>query len=94
MKASQDIIRNMSLTEKGTRLTEEANQYLFHVRLDANKIEIKRAIEELFKVKVDKVNTMNRPGKLKRDRRFQYGRTSAFKRAIVTLKQGETIDLT
>ncbi len=60
----------------------------------ANKIEIKQAVEELFNVNVTKVNTMNRQGKRKRERTSRYGRTSDWKRAVVTLKEGETIDLT
>jgi large subunit ribosomal protein L23 len=82
------------LTEKGTRLTESANQYLFNVHPDANKIEIKRAVEEMFKVGVVRVNTFNRIGKLKRDRKFSYGRRSSVKRAVVTLKAGDKIEVT
>ncbi|MCB1070610.1 MAG: 50S ribosomal protein L23 [Verrucomicrobia bacterium] len=94
MRSPHDIIRRVTLTEKGTRLQEQGNQYLFEVYPSANKIEIKHAIEELFKVKVDNVNTLNRIGKPKRDRRSRMGRTAAQKRAIVTLKQGDTIELT
>ena len=94
MKFSQDVIKTIALTEKGTRLTEQDNQYLFLVDRSANKIEIKRAVEELFKVDVERVNTLNRAGKVKRDRRNRYGRTSATKRAIVTVKTGQTIEYT
>ena len=60
----------------------------------ANKIEIKQSVEKLFGVKVAKVNTMNRPGKNKRLRTMTYGKTSEWKRAVVTLKPGEKIELT
>ena len=94
MKNPQSIIKQMLLTEKGTRLTEKENKYLFRVTGSANKIEIKQAVEKLFGVKVDKVNTMNRPGKNKRLRTMTYGKTSEWKRAVVTLKPGEKIELT
>ncbi len=94
MKNDRVIIQKLLLTEKGTRLTEQSNQYLFRVDPAANKIEIKQAVEQAFNVKVARVNTMNRPGKAKRVRSMSYGRTSAWKRAVVTLKDGEKIDLT
>lgn len=94
MRAAQIIIDRVVVTEKGTRLGESDNQYLFNVAPDANKIEIKQAVENMFKVKVEKVNTMNRAGKLKRDRRGKYGRRAALKRAVVTLKEGDKIELT
>ena len=94
MKDPQSIIKQMLMTEKGTRLTADANQYLFWVDAQANKIEIKRAVEVVFKVKVSKVNTMNRKGKNKRVRTMNYGKTSDWKRAVVTLREGEKIDLT
>lgn len=88
------IIDTMQLTEKGTRMTEADNQYLFRVSRDANKAQIKKAIETLFKVKVSRVNTMNYIGKLKRERSQRYGRRAAWKRAVVTLAPNHTIDLT
>ena len=94
MNATQSIIKKLLLTEKGTALTESSNQYLFKVARDANKIAIKKAVEELFKVKVTKVNTMQRRGKLKRERTMQFGKTASWKRAIVTLEKGQSIDLT
>ena len=94
MKNPHSIIKKMLLTEKGTRLTEKENKYLFRVDGTAPKIEIKQAVEKLFGVKVDKVNTMNRPGKNKRLRTMTYGKTSEWKRAVVTLKPGEKIELT
>jgi len=94
MKHSVSIIQKLLLTEKGTVLSEKENQYLFRVAPTANKIEIKRAVEQAFNVKVDKVRTMNRGGKNKRLRSMQYGKTAAWKRAVVTLKEGDKIDLT
>ena len=87
------IIRKLLVSEKGTRLKETANQYLFEVAKDANKIEIKAAVEEAFKVKVTGVRTMNRQGKAKRLRTASYGKTSDWKRAVVTLKDGDSINL-
>jgi large subunit ribosomal protein L23 len=84
----------MLLTEKGTRLSAEENKYLFKVDRNANKHEVKRAVEELFNVHVTKVNIMNRQGKRKRERTREFGKTSSWKRAVVTLQPGETIDLT
>ncbi len=94
MKEGRTIIRKLLLTEKGTHLTERDNQYLFRVDPSANKIEIKNAVEKIFNVKVTKVNTMNRRGKQKRLRSMNYGMTAAWKRAVVTLKEGDKIDLT
>ena len=93
MKDAHSIIKEMVVTEKGTRLTELGNQYQFKVDRQANKIDIKRAVETLFEVKVKNVNTMNRPGKKKRERSMQYGRTASWKKAVVTLKEGQSIDL-
>ena len=94
MKETHNIIRGLLVTEKGTQLMEQGNQYLFKVDRDANKIDIKRAVEEAFGVHVTKVNTMNRAGKKKRERTMSFGRTSSWKRAVVTLRQGDSIDLT
>lgn len=93
MKESAHTIKSILVTEKGTRLTESHNQYLFKVDKHANKLEIKRAVEELFGVKVAKVNTMHRRGKLKRERTMRYGRTPGWKRAVITLQEGQSIDL-
>jgi large subunit ribosomal protein L23 len=94
MRQGQVIVKRLDLTEKGARLSEKENKYLFEVAGDANKIEIKRAVEQLFKVKVVRVNTLNRQGKAKRNRRQQIGFRPSWKRAIVTLKEGDKIDLT
>ncbi len=92
MKDVYEVIDRALLTEKGTRLTEEENKYIFRVNPVANKVEIKQAVEELFKVKVVAVNTMNRLGKKKRERTASSGRTAAWKRAVVTLAEGSKID--
>ena len=93
MKNSSDLINAVLLTEKGTRLSEEENKYLFQVSMTANKIEIKRAVEELFSVRVMAVNTMRRKGKKKRERTANYGTTAAWKRAVVTLHADDSINL-
>ncbi len=93
MKNPSDLIKAVLLTEKGTRLSEEENKYLFRVSMTANKIEIKRAVEELFSVRVMAVNTMRRKGKKKRERTANYGTTAAWKRAVVTLHADDSINL-
>ena len=91
MKNSFRVLRTLLRTEKGTRQAQD-NQYLFAVENTANKIEIRRAVEDLYKVKVQGVNTVRMPGKLKRVRSVQ-GHTPAWKKAVVTLKTGHKIDL-
>lgn len=91
MVHAQDIIIVPIITERTTKLNA-LNKYVFKVRLDANKIEIGKAIEELFKVKVTDVKTMRMPAKPKRMGRFE-GKTSEWKKAIVTLKDGDSIPL-
>lgn len=93
MREPHDVIKELMVTEKGTRLSETQNQYLFKVARYANKVDIKRSVEQLFKVQVERVNTLNQTGKLKRERSLQYGRTARWKKAVVTLKEGQTIDL-
>jgi large subunit ribosomal protein L23 len=93
MKDLDTIIREMQVTEKGTGLKEKQNKYIFRVHPEANKIEIKRAVEKMFKVTVTRVNTMNYLGKEKRSRRMGYGKKSDWKRAVVTLKAGSKIEL-
>lgn len=87
-----NIIKSLLRTEKSS-LQEPANKYLFLVAVNANKIEIKKAIEEIYKVKVSAVNTVNMPPKLKRVR-YQEGYTSSWKKALVTLKEGSKIEVT
>lgn len=84
-----DIIKTIIKTEKSTR-DEPEGKYLFLVNRSANKMQIKRAVEELYKVNVQDVNTLVSPGKLKRVR-YQLGRTPDVKKAIVTLKEGQKI---
>ena len=88
-----DIIQTASLTEKASLLSEKLNKYVFRVAPRANKIQIKAAIEALFNKKVVSVNTANYAGKKKRERRADFGRKPHWKKAIVTLKEGEKIDL-
>ncbi|MBU4199145.1 MAG: 50S ribosomal protein L23 [Verrucomicrobia bacterium] len=93
MKPAETIIRTFILSEKSTRGIETANQYGFKVDPAANKREIKKAVEELFKVHVVKVNTLHRKGKQKRQRTQKYGWTTGYKKAIVTLQAGNKIEL-
>ena len=93
MKSSSELIKQILLTEKGTYLTESENKYQFRVSMNANKVEIKRAIEELFSVRVTAVNTMRRKGKKKRERTASYGTIAAWKRAVVTLHADDSINL-
>ena len=91
MKESYSILNALMRTEKGVAQSAE-NKYFFSVRKSANKIQIKKAVEEIYKVKVSSVNTQVMPGKLKRVR-YQIGKTPDWKKAVVTLKEGQTIDL-
>jgi large subunit ribosomal protein L23 len=87
----RDIILAPVVSEKSYGLLDE-NKYTFLVRPDANKTQIKQAVEAVFGVKVTSVNTINRPGKRKRTR-FGYGKRKDTKRAIVGLAEGERIDI-
>lgn len=89
---SYHIIKRPLRTEKSVADGETTNSYHFEVDLRANKIEIKKAIEKFFNVKVEDVRTLVRKGKNRRVR-FKLGRTKDWKKAIVTLKEGSTIDL-
>jgi large subunit ribosomal protein L23 len=89
-----EVINTVRLTEKGTRQGEKYNQYTIVADRRANKTEIRQAVQELFKVKVTKINTLNVHGKLRRQRTTQAGRTPDWKKAIVTLKDGDKIVLT
>ena len=92
MKDPRSVIRRALITEKGTVMRELRNQYHFEVARDANKIDIKRAIETLFSVKVASVRTQQLHGKVRRTGRF-VGRRSDWKKAIVTLKPDQKIEL-
>ena len=91
MTPEQIIRRPLMLTEKGNRLQEEDNQYLFEVASDANKPQIRNAIETLFNVKVEKVRTLLVRGRMRRMGRG-HAKTRNWKKAVVSLKSGETID--
>ncbi len=88
-----DVVVEPLITEKLSKAAEASNQYGFRVHPQANKKEVKAAVEKIFDVHVDKVNTMNVSGKWRRVRHVP-GQTAAWKKAIVTLKKGEKIDLT
>lgn len=90
-KDAHDIVRRPLITEKGTDLTGKQNAYTFLVAPTANKSEVKRAVEELFKVKVLEVRTMVRSGKLK-GRGKMKRRMPDWKRAVVTLKAGDSVE--
>ena len=89
--AAYDIVRNPVVTEKST-MASEYNQVVFDVAIDASKTDIKAAVEQLFSVKVKAVNTLVRKGKVKRFR-GTVGRQSDVKKAIVTLADGQSIDV-
>ena len=89
-----EIIKTVRLTEKGTRQSESYNQYTVVADRRANKTQIRQAVQELFKVKVTRVNTLNVRGKDRRQRTAQAGTPPAWKKAIVTLKEGDKIILT
>ena len=91
MKELYDIIRKPLITEKGTRLKEDYNKIVLIVAPDANKIEIKKAVEMAFKVKVKNVATITTKGKVKRTG-GRVGQRSDFKKAVVTLKEGEKVE--
>lgn len=89
----RQIVQRLQVTEKATALQAESNKVFFRVDPKANKMQIKRAVEELFDVKVAHVNTMRYRGKRKRERSMQYGKRSDWKRAVVTLREGSRIEL-
>ena len=91
---SFEIIKTVRLTEKGTRQGDNYNQYTVVADPRANKTQIRQAVQELFKVNVLRVNTLNVRGKDRRQRTAQAGKTSDWKKAIVTLKEGDKITLT
>lgn len=89
-----EIIKTVRLTEKGTRQSDLFNQYTVIADRRANKTQIRKAVEELFKVDVVKVNTMNVRGKFRRQRTAQAGQEANWKKALITLKDGDKISLT
>ncbi len=91
MKNIYTVIKKPLFTEKGSFLKETDNKLLVEVDRDANKPEIKKAVEEIFKVKVEKIHTVRLPGKWKTYGRYK-GKRPDRKKAIITLKQGEKLD--
>ncbi len=91
MRTSYDVLKNILRTEKGTGMLVE-NKYLFRVTPEANKIQIKQAVEEIYNVKVLSVNTLKMHGKWKR-LRYKAGKTPDWKKAIVTLREGDKIEI-
>ena len=89
-----DIIKTVRITEKGTLQGEKYNQYTVVADLRANKQQIRQAVEELFKVTVVGINTMNVIGKARRQHTRHAGKAPDWKKAIVTLKKGDRISLT
>jgi len=91
---SYEVLRRPVITEKNTMLNTEG-KYIFEVAQDANKLDVKRAVEEVFKVEVAAVNVINVRGKLKHSpgRRRTAGMTRSWKKAVVTLKPGSRIEL-
>lgn len=92
MSNARDIIIRPIITEKTMKLTQDENKYTFEVAKKANKIAIRKAIEEIFNVKVESVSTLNVDGKMKRVGRYE-GKTSSYKKAVVKLAEGQDIDL-
>lgn len=94
MRTAFDIVRTVRITEKGTQLSEKHNQYTLKVDPAANKFQIKDAVQKIFNVKVTDVRTQNHAGRERRKRTVHAGRTAHWKKAIVTLKEGDKIDVT
>jgi large subunit ribosomal protein L23 len=93
MKDIYQVIKAVRLSEKASMLQEQNNEVVLEVDRSANKLEIKQAVEIIFDKKVVKVRTANYDGKLRRKRRKDQGRTPQFKKAVVRLAEGETLDL-
>ena len=92
MKDLSKVVVRPLITERGTQMREQHNQYAFEVATAANKLEIRQAIEHFFGVKVTEVRTMNYRGKIKRMGRYE-GKRADWKKAVVTLAKDDTIDL-
>jgi large subunit ribosomal protein L23 len=93
MKDIYQVIKKVRLSEKASLLQEQNNEVVFEVDKFANKLEIKQAVETIFDKKVVKVRTANYDGKVRRKRRADEGRSASYKKAIVRLAAGESIDL-
>ena len=89
-----DVIKTVRVTEKGTEQSARSNQYTVVADRRASKVQIRQAVQELFKVHVVRVNTMNVAGKFRRQRTKQAGQAPDWKKALVTLRKGEKIVLT
>jgi large subunit ribosomal protein L23 len=89
---SEDILIEPIISEKSWKLQED-NKYTFKVHLKANKVEIKKAVEEIFKVKVEKVWVQNFRGKPRRHRFYERGRTPRWRKAIVKVAEGDKIEI-
>ena len=87
------MLKHLRLTEKSNKLSAEYSQYTFEVATNATKHTVREAVEQTFKVTVTRVNIQNMPGKNKRSRQGRPSKTSDYKKAIVTLKQGDKIEL-
>lgn len=92
LSAHYNIIKRPLYTEKGSYQQEKNNTYAFKVEINATKVQVRKAIEAIFEVKVLQVNSMNVPGKPRRVG-ASYGQTSPWKKVLVTLKEGETIQM-
>lgn len=93
MRTSYEIIKSILRTEKSSNVLEPNRQYVFAVASSANKIQIRQAVEEIYKVKVASVNSFILPGKRKRVRQ-EFGHTKDWKKAVVTLREGNKIETT
>ena len=93
MKEIFYLVQKVHISEKASLLAEKQNQYVFRVNPLANKIEIKNAIERLFKKRVVAIRTMQCAGKKKRERRADFGRRAHWKKAIISLAPGDKIDI-
>jgi len=93
LKSVYTVIKSPLVTEKSTSLNAQ-NKYTFRIDKRSNKIEVRRAIEIIYKVKVAAVNIINMKGKLKRMRVGQEGKTASWKKALVTLRKGDQIKIT
>lgn len=93
MVSPEKILKTLRLTEKSNRTSSELNQYTFEVYRDANKHQVREAVEQHFKVGVTRVNIINVKGKPTTSRRGVPGYKSDFKKAIVTLKEGDKIEM-
>jgi large subunit ribosomal protein L23 len=91
MDPYQVVIKPL-ITEKGTAQNEQLNQYAFQVHPNANKVQIREAVQMIYQVRVEKVRTLKRRGKVRRYR-YTHGRTTGMKKAVVTLHPDDHIDL-